>query len=317
VIEVRTQAQLDKAVKRKDVREGLEAILIQGNGSFVFTEAGSPRVETWGQSSPRVVTRGQSSPRVETWGQSSPRVVTWEQSSPRVVTREQSSPRVVTREQSSPRVETWEQSSPRVVTWEQSSPRVVTREQSSPRVVTREQSSPRVETWEQSVVTGSVAPCSRPTFWKNDSSKITIPGAIILKRPELKTAKEWCDFYGVQIRKGGSFSKKLAGQDVAILFKALAADFTATGGFRYEPGTAPEAPDWDGGTKECGGGLHFSPHPVMASDFNSDPEHFVACPVLLSEIVLHPNGLYPQKVKAPRCCGPVWEVDEDGEKIDG
>lgn len=138
-----------------------------------------------------------------------------------------------------------------------------------------------------------------------------------VEMPRPETGAEWCEFYGVEIRKGGNLSRDLAGQDVAILFKAVGEGYRATNDFAYEPGTAPEAPDWDGGSRECGGGLHFSPHPKMAKEFNREPAHFVACPVLVSEIVVHPDGTYPQKVKAPRVAAPCWEVGEDGNRIDG
>jgi hypothetical protein len=275
LIEVKTQAQLDKALKKTN--GGVDDfVVLCGDGPFVFT------------------------------GQSSPRVVTWGQSSPRVVTREQSSPRVVTREQSSPRVETWEQSSPRVVT----------REQSSPRVVTREQSSPRVETWEQSSLTGSIASSSRPIFERHESSRIKIRGAVILDPPKIDTPAEWCDYYGVEIRKGGNLTRKLAGEDVAILFKALPVDLRARGNFQYVLGETPIAPDWDGGKRECGGGLHFSPTPGHAEEFGGSEGRYIACPVLVSDLAVHPDGIYPQKVKAPGCCAPIWEVDADGERIE-
>jgi hypothetical protein len=144
----------------------------------------------------------------------------------------------------------------------------------------------------------------------------TISGGRILEMPRPETGEEWCEFYGVEIRKGGNFSRKLKGQDVAILFKALGENFVSSRGMSYEPGSAPEAPDWDGGKEECGGGLHFSPHPKMAQEFNSNPAHFVACPVLVSEIVVHPDGSMPQKVKAPRVCAPCWEVDSKGERVE-
>jgi hypothetical protein len=147
----------------------------------------------------------------------------------------------------------------------------------------------------------------------NRAAKIS--GGRVLEMPRPETGAEWCEFYGVEIRKGGGLSRKLTGQDVAILFKAVGEGYTAARGFAYTPGTVPEAPDWDGGTRECGGGLHFSPHPKMAKEFNGEPAHFIACPVLVSEIVVHPDGTYPQKVKAPRVAAPCWEVDEDGKKF--
>ncbi len=148
----------------------------------------------------------------------------------------------------------------------------------------------------------------------NPAAKIV--GGRILEMPRPESGQEWCEFYGVTIRKGGSFSKGLKGQDVAILFKALGEDYVSSREMAYPPGTAPMAPDWDGGEAECGGGLHFSPHPKMAREFNTAAAHYVACPVLVSEIVFHPDGSMPEKVKAPRCCGPVWEVNLNGERIE-
>ena len=148
------------------------------------------------------------------------------------------------------------------------------------------------------------------------SPNAKIRGGRVLDMKPPATAGEWCDFYGAEVRKGGSFARELKGEDVAILFKALNEGYVSSRGFTYEPGSMPEAPDWDGGQEECGGGLHFSPHPKMAREFNTEATCFVACPVLVSEIVVHPEGSMPQKVKAPRVCAPCWEVDKDGNKVD-
>jgi hypothetical protein len=118
------------------------------------------------------------------------------------------------------------------------------------------------------------------------------------------TAAEWCEYYGVEVQDG-----------VATLFKAVEDDFrTYHGGF-YGPGTEPFAPDWDGGERECGAGLHFSPRPTFALPHPGDAMRFVACPVRLEDIVPHPNGLYPDKVKARAVCAPVYEVHEDGTPV--
>jgi hypothetical protein len=269
VIEVKTQAQLEKALKKTNGGRD-DLIVIVGNGHFEFTEG---------------------SPRVETWGSSSPTVVTWGSSSPTVVTRESSSPTVVTRESSS--------------------------------------------------LAGAIGKFSHPQFWRHGDSKIRIPGAVILEPPKIENGEDWCEFYGVEIREYSEVAKhgvgasdpdntdgekppfyaadETGGEDglpVAILFKAVGEGFISQHGCDYSPGTSPSAPDWDGGKEECGGGLHFSPHPVMAEEFHDDPDHFVACPVLLSEIVVHPDGTYPAKCKAPRVAAPCWEVDRDGQKIE-
>ncbi len=165
--------------------------------------------------------------------------------------------------------------------------------------------------WERSRVEAA-----KSSIVMQHSPAAKIKGGLVIEMTRPGTGAEWCEFYGVEIRKGGGLSRKLAGQDVAILFKAVGEDFVSSRGCAYVPGTSPSAPDWDGGDRECGGGLHFSPHPLMAEEFHVAPDHFVACPVLVSEIVVHPNGAYPQKVKAPRVAAPCWEVDKNGKRVD-
>src|SRR5207237_6599225 len=105
-------------------------------------------------------------------------------------------------------------------------------------------------------------------------------------------------FHGVEVKDG-----------VAFLYKAVDEDFRSMYGTNYAPGAEPQAPDWDGGDAECGGGLHFSPKPAIALRFQPEAAHFVACPVRLEDIVLHDRPLYAEKVKAKGVCGPVFEVD--------
>ena len=137
----------------------------------------------------------------------------------------------------------------------------------------------------------------------SNESKIT--GGKTVKAFKPKTALQWCTHWGVKVEK-----------KIAILFKGLNKNNNSPRGFSYTPGTIPTAPDWDGGKKECGGGLHFSPVPKMTNQYCSEPpDKYMACPVALKDIVVHPNGLYPDKIKARGCCAPVWECDEDGNKI--
>jgi hypothetical protein len=120
----------------------------------------------------------------------------------------------------------------------------------------------------------------------------------------LATPAEWCEYYGVQVQDG-----------VATLYKAVEEDFSTYHGGSYGPGTEPFASDWDGGERECGAGLHFSPRPTFALPHPDDRMRFVACPVRLEDIVPHPDGLYPDKVKARGVCAPVYEVHEDGTPV--
>jgi hypothetical protein len=132
----------------------------------------------------------------------------------------------------------------------------------------------------------------------------TIRGGTVIKILAIKTAADWCEFYGASVKRG-----------VATLYKALDDGYKSGRGFAYVPGTKPAAPDWDGGKAECGGGLHFCAHPLDALGFMTEAVRFVACPVRLKDIAVHANAEYPNKVKAPRCCGPVYEVDRYGQRL--
>ena len=125
----------------------------------------------------------------------------------------------------------------------------------------------------------------------------------------IETAAQWCDYYGVNAQDG-----------IVTLFKAIDDDYSTpyarAASIFYRPGAVPIAPDWDGGERECGGGLHFSPSPSMALEFNGGAKRFAACPVKLADIAIHPDGNYPQKVKARGCCADVWEVDRFGRRIE-
>ena len=138
--------------------------------------------------------------------------------------------------------------------------------------------------------------------------KVHVKGGVKIVVPEIATAKEWCDFYGVEIKKG-----------VAVLFKGVDDDFSTENArpkkIFYKPGETPTAPDWDGGKDECGGGLHFSPTPGHTLAFNSSAKHFIACPVKVSTIKVHKGAQYPAKVKAPGLCSPCYEVNRQGERI--
>src|SRR3990167_8199551 len=311
-IQVKTQAELEAALTKNDIIEmskgnfmvklkGSQSpqLVVCGKASLVLVarESSQPRVEAWGSSQPRVEAWESSQPRVEARGSSQPRVVAWGSSQPHVVAWGSSQPRVEARGSSQPRVEAWGSSQPRVEARESSQPRVEAWESSQPRVVARG--------WAQLSIFGQVivkAVASVAVLIEGIGGKVT--GGKQTRRPEIATGKEWCDYYGVPIVRG-----------VAVLYKALDNDFKATHGLSYAPGTMPKAPDWDGGEVECGGGLHFSPHPQMARAFKDEETRVVACPVKVSEIVVHKAAEYLEKVKAPRVCAPCWEVDEDEERV--
>ena len=128
-------------------------------------------------------------------------------------------------------------------------------------------------------------------------------GGVQIEVKQPSTPQEWCEWYGAEIHGGD-----------AILFKAVSDDYCSPKGAVYAPGTETVAEDWDGGKEECGGGLHFSPHPVAALKFNESATKFVACLVPLDSIAVHHEGSYPEKVKAERCWN-WYECDRNGKRI--
>jgi hypothetical protein len=307
-VEVRTQAELDQAVANGDfaVCVGDGHFTVRGSSSVVARESSS--VEAWGSSS--VVARESSS--VEAWESSS--VVAW--GSSRVEARGSSSVEawgsssVVAWGSSSVEawgsssVEAWESSS--VVAWGSSS--VVAR--GSSRVVARESSrveawgSSRVEAWGSSRVEAA-AYVAVHDFGPSHGTPTNINGGVIITLPKLDTAETWLEFHGVKTEDG-----------IAVLYKAVRDDWRSYHRMSYEPGSTPEAPDWDP-VPECGGGLHFASHPSAAKSFDPDATRFVACPVRVDQIVVHWPADYGDKVKAPRVVAPgCWEVDKHGARIE-
>jgi hypothetical protein len=132
----------------------------------------------------------------------------------------------------------------------------------------------------------------------------SIKGGIRIKAAVVKTALQWCRYWGAEVKNR-----------IATVYKGVNADCKSERGATYLPGTSTVAPDWDGGKAECGGGLHFSPHPAMTREFFSDPKKFIACAVALKDMRLpKADDTYPQKIKATRCKN-LHEVDGMGQKI--
>ncbi len=334
IIEVKTQAELDAAIDAADLIRLI-------SGKFFLSTEKSVRIEmsagvefklvARGSSQPHVVARESSQPRVEAWESSQPRVEAWGSSQPYVEARESSRPHVEARESSQPRVEAWGSSQPHVVAWGSSQPHVVALRSSQPRVEAWESSQPRVEAWGSSQPHVVARESSQPRVVAWAYVQLSILGAVAvtatanvsvliqgvgakvkggrqIRRKPISTAKQWCDFYGVEVKNG-----------LAMLFKAVDDDYSTVrarrAGIVYEPGSKPEASDWDCGLQECGGGLHFSASPLAALSFNKSATRFVACPVKISDIAVHKTPQYPNKIKAPRVAAPIWECDRYGKPI--
>jgi hypothetical protein len=132
-----------------------------------------------------------------------------------------------------------------------------------------------------------------------------VKGGVLIDVPDPATLSppDWCAYYGVRVARG-----------TAYLFKALDDDYSTSRaretGIFYVPGSRPKCADWNT-RAECGGGLHASPSPAMACEYNSGATRFVCVPVKLAEIVV-----IDDKVKVPRAAGKVFEVDRFGDKLE-
>jgi hypothetical protein len=134
---------------------------------------------------------------------------------------------------------------------------------------------------------------------------VKVIGGITLPLPKLTSPEEWCAYYGVPIEDG-----------VVVLYKAVTDDYKSGYGLCYAPGTTPEAVDWDDGAQECGGGLHFCPHPLQAKIYRTAATRYVACPVALSDMrAPRPDDRYINKIKARCVCAPIVEVDRNGRPL--
>jgi hypothetical protein len=323
IIECRTAAEVYSALKSGDIPnivEGEFRIEVnEGSPTLSVSGKASPTIVCVGYSSPRIMCRASSFPRIECWGSSSPRIVCLDSSSPRIGCWDYAAPTVVCSGSSSPTIECLYSSSPRIECLYSSSPTIGCWEKSAPRIMCGDNSSPLIDRWETStseieakesahirVFKGgphiTATPSVRVSILRGDP---TIVGTTQIYKITENTPEAWCQFYGVPIHPDGT----------VILYKALNEGFKARNDFEYLPGSCPIAPDWDP-ERECGGGLHFSPNPREAFEFNIWASHFVACPILLSEIKTHIfSGVYPEKVKAPRVFKPCYEVDIEGNPL--
>ena len=135
---------------------------------------------------------------------------------------------------------------------------------------------------------------------------VTVTGGIKIQAMEPTTAAEWCEHSGVTVVDG-----------IATVYKGVRDNYHSDHGCDYSPGLTPVAADWDGGTLECGGGLHFSPSPIQTLSFCEHAKHFMACQVALADMrAPKPGDSCPFKIKARGCCAPVQECDRDGKLLE-
>jgi hypothetical protein len=210
--------------------------------------------------------------------------------------RDSSQPRIVARDSSQPRIEARDSSQPRIEARDSSQPRIEARDSSQPRIEARG--------YAQVSLLGPVRGTAADTVSVLIDGEAKIDGGMQV-RLALRTPQDWCAYHGVAVNEG-----------VAILYKGVDATYKSARGGDYTPGSIPRAHDWDGGADECAGGFSFSPTPISTHEFVISPARYVACPVALADMrAPQPDDAYRSKIKAAGCCGPVFEVDEDGAAI--
>jgi len=130
------------------------------------------------------------------------------------------------------------------------------------------------------------------------SAQATITGGVLIDvtQLDLTDAATWCDHYGVDVQDGR-----------AVLFKATDSELVAGRSHRatsYTVGTDVVAEDWRD-DRACGGGLHLSPRPHQAAQYqNATVKRYLRCTVALEDLRPIDGG----KAKA-RTCRVEAEVD--------
>jgi hypothetical protein len=136
------------------------------------------------------------------------------------------------------------------------------------------------------------------------SATVKVAGGVILDHSNVRDfdAKQWCEYHGVKVSRG-----------IATLYKAVNDKWTTDRGTDYSPGSKPACDDFRD-TDACGNGLHFGPTPIHALAYFPEATKFLAVGVRLNE--LRPITGDTAKAKAPRVVRACVEVDIDGNVIE-
>ncbi len=142
---------------------------------------------------------------------------------------------------------------------------------------------------------------------QNAFSCARITGGVLIQLPaeEEWTTDEWFAAAGIEPDSDG----------VVVLYKAVDDDWSTSHaraqGIYYRPGDLPYAADWDP-RPMCGGGLHVSPAPVVAADYNLDATRYVGVPCVAADLVV----IDGTKAKIERAAAAVFAVDVRGVRIE-
>lgn len=132
-------------------------------------------------------------------------------------------------------------------------------------------------------------------------------GAVIdMTSIDISDPHEWCVVRGV---KTETIETEIGAVEIAWVYKAVNDAWTTDRGTIYNPGSTPEAPDWEP-TDKCGRGLHFGVTPSHSAEYYTEATRYVRCGVSLDECV----GV-GDKLKARRVLIPCVEVDRYGMEV--
>ena len=136
------------------------------------------------------------------------------------------------------------------------------------------------------------------------SAHATVAGGVLidLTALDLNDTDAWVDYTGTE-RDG----------DTLTLYKAVRDDYASAHQSRtvYAVGSTVTAPDWRD-DNDCGGGLHLSPTPHQAHDYDPAATGFLRCEVAVADWRPIPGGIAKGKAREVRV---VAEVDIHGQEI--
>ena len=145
---------------------------------------------------------------------------------------------------------------------------------------------------------GTITAASHVTTYRHDPSA-QITGGHVIEIPKLDTIETWAAYSGIPLEDGH-----------LVVFKAVDKDLVSGHKMPYPIGGTVEAADWQA-TSDCGHGLHFSPHPLIAATYlYEDSKRFLACRVEVGQAVV----IDGEKIKA-RSCVVLYEVTPGGERM--
>ena len=132
-----------------------------------------------------------------------------------------------------------------------------------------------------------------------------IPGAVILKAPPpTNTTKEWCDYWGVEVKRGW-----------ATVYKAVNDELRSGYDCLYPIGKTVKCADWKEGHSECGYGLHFCADPEISHGYFDGATRFLECKIKVANSVVVNPGAFSDKIKAP-AAKVVREVTRNRQPVE-